>query len=242
MFRITLIVIVMLSGFAEAFSQNKKQVNFPSLDGIEITADLYQRSERSPFVILCHQARYSRGEYIETAPKLNEMGFSCLAVDLRSGDEVNGITNRTHQVAMKKGKPVNYVDAEQDILAAINYISVMHQAPDIILVGSSYSASLVLKIAVEHERVKAVAAFSPGEYFGSYMKIKPSLKSLQKPTFVTSSKAESTKLKKFVDEVAAAQIFVPQKMGAHGSKVLWSTHKDQEEYWLAFAEFMNSLK
>lgn len=239
----TLIFILLISfSFSAAKGQDKKQITFPSVDGVEITADLYKRAERSPFVILCHQARYSRGEYIETAVKLNEMGFSCLAVDLRSGSEVNGVPNRTNQAALKKGKSVNYVDAEQDILAAINYVSARYQAPEIILVGSSYSASLVLKIATEHDRVKAVAAFSPGEYFGNYLKIKPSIKSLQKPTFVTSSKAESTKLKSLMDELPDAEVFVPSRAGAHGSKVLWSTHKDREEYWVAFNEFLSSLK
>lgn len=77
-------------------SSTKETISFPSKDGLEITADVYFTGDKSkPWILLCHQARWSRGEYNEIAPKLNALGFNCLATDQRSGKEVNGVTNET---------------------------------------------------------------------------------------------------------------------------------------------------
>ena len=101
----------------------KKSIVFPSLDGVNITADLYMQNsdKRTPFIVLFHRAGWSRGEYDEIALKLNDLGFNCMAVDLRSGGSVNGVINLTLEDAKKKGKPTTYLDAVQDIKAALLY-------------------------------------------------------------------------------------------------------------------------
>src|SRR5262245_59884061 len=47
-------------------------VTFPSHDSLEVTADWYPVENDLPAILLCHQNRYSRGEYNETAAKLNK--------------------------------------------------------------------------------------------------------------------------------------------------------------------------
>ena len=80
-----------------------KTINFPSKDGLSITADLYLIKEAKDIILLCHQAGFSRGEYVETAKRLNKLGYSCLAIDQRSGKVVNGIVNQTAKLAIEKG-------------------------------------------------------------------------------------------------------------------------------------------
>ena len=140
-------------------------LSFPSEDDLEITADLYHASTDGPVVVLCHQAGWSRGEYKETAKTLQERGYNCLAVDQRSGGAVNDTDNETFKRAEAAGKGTEFLDAEQDIVAAVNYMSERYGKP-VILVGSSYSAALSLKVAAENDNVRAVLSFSPGEYFG----------------------------------------------------------------------------
>ncbi|MCK5453881.1 MAG: hypothetical protein KAJ16_05940, partial [Calditrichia bacterium] len=71
-------------------------ITFPSQDGLPITADLYiVHGKEAPFILLFHQAGFSRGEYLNIAPVLNELGFNAMAIDQRSGKEVNGIVNET---------------------------------------------------------------------------------------------------------------------------------------------------
>jgi hypothetical protein len=89
------ILILLTTLTFQGFSQ--KKITFKASDGLQITADLYilNPSENS-FIILFHQARWSRGEYLEIAPKLNKLGFNCMAVDQQSGGEINNIVNETH--------------------------------------------------------------------------------------------------------------------------------------------------
>ena len=98
-------IIFIISFF---ISSGFKTVHYKSKDGIQITADLYMSHKTSaPFIVLFHQARWSRGEYREIAPKLNKMGFNCLAVDQRSGDAVNGVENETKKSADRKSTRLN---------------------------------------------------------------------------------------------------------------------------------------
>ena len=100
-----------------------EKISFSSGDGIKVTADLYMTPDsKAPMIILYHQARYSRGEYREIAPKLNALGFNCMAVDQRAGDSVNGIINETNRAARSKKLPTEYLDAIADIEAAYVYV------------------------------------------------------------------------------------------------------------------------
>ena len=223
-------------------SDAQKIVNYPSLDGLQITAEMYGSNAQGEIILLCHQARFSRGEYQETAKKLSEMGDNCLAVDLRSGDQVNGISNETASRARTAGKPTEYLDAEQDILASLEYLKTL-SPKQVILVGSSYSASLVLKIAKESGLVKAVISFSPGEYFGEKLKLASAIKGLSKPAFLTSSlkEAPAVKLLSQVIDNQKLTLFVPKGEGYHGSKALWSQNPGNEEYWAALKVFLEKL-
>ena len=71
-----------------------KTVNFPTSDGLKVYADYYSsHNKRGPLIILYHQAGFSRGEFRHIAPRLVELGFNVLAVDLRSGDILNQVTS-----------------------------------------------------------------------------------------------------------------------------------------------------
>ncbi|MCW3072681.1 MAG: hypothetical protein JWO44_2571 [Bacteroidetes bacterium] len=221
----------------------QETITFPSKDGLTITADEYITNDTLPYMILCHQAGYSRGEYMSTAARFQKFGYNCLAIDARSGKEVNGIKNETAALAEKKKKGVAYLDAEQDILAAIDYIY-KKTTKKVILVGSSYSASLVLKIAAANDKVKAVIAFSPGEYFGDKLNLKQVIKTLDKPVFATSSKAEAADLAALMKEVKSQNKtqFTPSNPGDHGSKALWKeTNPNYHEYWMALLMFMRGI-
>lgn len=221
----------------------QETITFPSLDGLTITADFYAGNPDQPYMILCHQAGYSRGEYIETAPKFGKLGYNCLAVDLRSGKEVNGINNETALLAKKKKKGTDYLDAEKDIIAAIDYAFKISNKK-VVLVGSSYSASLVLKIASNNNKVAAVFAFSPGEYFGKELVVKEAIKNLDKPVFATSSKEESTGVAELIKDIKSTNKmhFTPSTKGEHGSRTLWKANDNYHEYWFGIMMFTRQMK
>ncbi len=240
--RITILILV-FAILNSSSASAQKTISFFSKDGILITADLYLINDTLPYMILCHQAGSSRGEYLETAARFGKFGYNCIAIDMRSGGEMNGIKNETTINAKAKGRSTTHLDAAQDITAAIDYAFDLSKKK-VVLVGSSYSASLVMKIAVDNNDVKAVIAFSPGEYLGAKYSVKDTIKALTKPLFVTSSKEESEKVEELIKDVASKkkQEFTPSKPGAHGSKALWKETPNYQEYWLALMMFMLGVK
>ena len=161
------ILVLLFIAFFTFDVNAQTEVTFPSKDGLEITADLYLAHPAShPMIILFHQARWSRGEYREIAPKLNKLGYNCIAIDQRSGGEVLGVTNKTYKRAVEKGVSTKYTAALKDMNAAIDHVKENYpNAKKLIIWGSSYSSALVLKIAGDRNDVDAVLSFAPGEYF-----------------------------------------------------------------------------
>lgn len=218
------------------------KIEFPSLDGLTITADSYEILPGERYVLLCHQAGFSRGEYKETAARFNELGYNCLAIDQRSGEVCNDVVNETAKLAKEQKKKTEYTDAEQDILAAIDYIH-KKSGHKVIVVGSSYSAALALKIAASNENVSALALFSPGEYLNG-IKLNELTEKVNVPVFATSSKKEAKEVATLLERLGSAvkDVFVPASDGEHGSKVLWPNSPSREEYWNALIGFLNKIE
>ena len=221
-----------------------KTKTIKAADGVDVTIDEYLVSDTSTYIVLCHQAGYSRGEYPETATKLNKLGYNCIALDARSGKGVNNVWNQTAINAKQAGKSTTYLDAEQDIVAVGNY-AYKKSNKKIILLGSSYSASLALKISTTNAEIKAVVAFSPGEYFGDKLNLKSAIALLDKPVFVTSSKTEATEVTALVKDVKSKMVtqFIPATAeGIHGASALWFSTPNYNEYWIALIGFLNKQR
>lgn len=250
--------LVTVIGLAVAITQTAggqdqagfETISFPSADSIEITADLYMKhaDKSKPFIVLCHQAGWSRGEYREIAPKLNELGFNCMAIDQRSGKGINSVDNETMKRAEAAGKGTLFLDAEQDMIAALKYARKNCANGKLILWGSSYSAALSLRIAGEHaDLVDGALSFAPGEYFVRFGKpenyIQSSAKKIKDPIFITSAKNEYIRWKAIFDAVSAAgkTKFVPETKGNHGSRALWSKFDDSGDYWQATEGFLKKF-
>ncbi len=246
----TIMKILFIAVFIVSFSRfglasASKTINFKANDGLTVTADLYlTESQSAPYIILFHQAGFSRGEYIEIAPKLNTLGYNCIAVDQRSGREVNGVENLTHVEAVKQNKPTKYVNAIPDVIGAYNHVKNKLKASKIIIWGSSYSASLVFYLAQKFpNHINGLLAFSPGEYFKIDKKpIKFFAKSVKCPVFITSAKNEQSNWQPIYDNVSSQkQFFLPTLKGNHGSKALWKEKKSHKEYWQAVIEFLKTI-
>ena len=246
------IVILLMSVLVSPFlmAQNSDRlIKFQSEDGVTITADLYMiHPKTAPFIVLFHQANWSRGEYNEIAPELNTLGYNCLSVDLRSGGAVNNVTNQTKLNAVKAMKSTQYVDALADMRAAISYAEKNFATGKLIIWGSSYSSALSLKLAAEmSESVDAVIAFSPGEYFIAQGKPRDYITSVAgdilQHTFITSAKSEKGNWWGIYVSIASDNkiYYLPETVGNHGSKALWSQYSDSAGYWKALKSFLASI-
>ncbi len=239
-----LLLIVVIS--KTAYTQEiKEPISFKSEDGVSVTADIYMTENNdAPFIILFHQATFSRGEYIEIAPMLNNLGFNCMAIDQRSGLQVNGITNQTHKDAKRKGKETKYKDAYPDLEASLKYVKEKYSPNDIIVWGSSYSSSLVFVLAAKHKEIKGVLAFSPGEYFKFENKtIAEWAKEVHCPIFITSSRKEGKECSVIFENISNKNStqYIPAFSGNHGSKALWKKNTGHDSYQEKVNTFLISL-
>jgi pimeloyl-ACP methyl ester carboxylesterase len=240
---------VMLAWMAGSALANPgvESIDFPTDGGIQGHGDVYvSKNESATLILLFHQAGWSRGEYREIAPKLVAAGYRVMAVDQRSGGAVNGVQNQTHRRATKMGLARSYLDAYADLEAALAYARTELGVARIIVWGSSYSASLVFRLAAEHPKtVTAVMAFAPGEYFEkqkSPVYIWNFAKRVKQPLFVTSSKKERAQVKPIFDASPAKQkiLFTPASRGQHGSRALWEKFPDHDVYWAAVNGFLKT--
>lgn len=235
-------LFLMISGMN--FLHAQELVTFQASDGLTVTANLYEVDESYPYILLFHQAGYSKGEYKNTAIKMLKLGYNCLAVDLRSGGDVNFVQNETAKLAKEKNLSMTYLETEKDIYAAIDY-AWSKSKKQMVLFGSSYSASLSLKIAKGNSKVLAVVAFSPGEYFLPDMVMKDQLSGFDKNVFVACSQREYTYMTDLLANIPdnLKTVFKPQEgAGEHGSKSLWQTCPTSKEYWLALLMYFKKLE
>lgn len=210
-------------------------------DGLTVFARRYDAKKPKALILLFHQAGSSKDEYATIAPRLAKAGYSSLAVDARVGGTLFG-PNETAAALTTK---VEYLEAQKDLQAALTWAE--QQNLPIVIWGSSYSASLVFPLAqVNPDKVKAILAFSPGEYFDDKTMVQQAAATATVPVFITSASTP--------DEIAAAgkiaaavpggraQQYVP-KVGVHGSSTLIAA-KDPggaEDNWRAVMDFLKKV-
>jgi len=215
-------------------------VTLKAADGVRVYGDYYPVQRPKAVILLFHQAGSSKGEYRSIAPRLVQDGFSALAIDQRSGGSLFG----PNETIVRAGKEGSYLDAAKDIEAAIGWARTRKLA--IVLWGSSYSAALVVLEASRHPEVRAVLAFSPGEYLGEPMLVHHAAAKLRMPFYVTSASDPQ--------EVGAARSILaasPSRFkrqfvarhGVHGSSTLIADRDRQgaSENWLAVEAFLRRL-
>ncbi len=217
-------------------SQSFEIVEFPSIDGLTITADLYETKKMdNPIILMFHQSASSRGEFRTVAPKLVKEGFNVLAVDLRWGkkDFWNHIVNKTAErnetpKIMEEEKKGNrekvwptIFDSYDDMLAAIDWTSANGFTGKKLLLGSSFSSIFIFK-AAQDRKIDGILSYSPGEYYDDETTMVQSwVKNIEIPIYIVAGTNE----KDFTTDIFNAitsdnKTYFHAKKGRHGASIL----------------------
>lgn len=223
-------------------------IQFPSEDGLLITADVYwtgrDPQKSLPFICLFHQVGYSRAEYAEIAPRLVKLGYNCMAVDLRVGRVVHEVFNETAARAIVEGKDpgTDFIRAYPDVVASLKYARDNFAEGKLIGWGSSYSGMLLFKANADHEGLlDGILAFSPNDLSKwSRSWLPEAVEKVDFPVFLTSMRRERDNWKRMQQKLPEEQVtvFVPVSAGRHGSSALWSSTRDHDLYWPPVQEFL----
>ncbi len=214
-----------------------------AVDGVNINGAVWTgKSPSKGVVLLFHMAGSNLGEYATIAPRLAEAGYDVLAIDQRSGGDRFGRRNETVRAL---GRSTGFQQALPDLEAALAHAGKRFPGKPLAVWGSSYSASLVfLLAAAQPDRVKAVLAFSPGEYFGGSI-VRDAAAKVKAPVFVTSASdpgeiAEAKALLAAAPSQTKVQ-YIPRQ-GVHGSSTLRPDINGQaaETNWQPVERFLAS--
>ena len=226
---------------AKALTPQSVQLKAP--DGVIVYGTYYPAAAPRALILLFHQAGSSSGEYADIAPRLQREGFAALAIDQRVGGALYG-TNRT--MAAAQGK-TDDLGALPDLEAALAWGKA--KSIPIVLWGSSYSASLVFLLANAsdaRDKVKAIVAFSPGEYFSDRKMVEAAAAKVTVPVFVTSANTmeEEAEARAILSATSSTdrQLYVP-RTGIHGSSTLNATKNPggADENWTAVLAFLKRV-
>jgi dienelactone hydrolase len=240
-----LVFVFLLAGNNSGNAQiiRKSLVEFYASDSLLISADHYFSSKENSYILLFHREGSSRGEFESIADRFVKMGYNCLAVDMRNGDSFGFVNNKTASRAKSQNLQSD-AKAEMDILAAIDYISQIYTG-EMILLGSSFSATLCLKVATENENVKAVMTFSPGDFMRSRTTLKELLEKIQKPVFIASNQIEYPFVVEATSEINDDKITLvkpPENAENRGIGLLSDNNPVSDTYWLSVLVFIKSLQ
>jgi len=220
-------------------------VLFKAADGVAVYAQQYTGgTTTAPVILLFHQAGSSKSEYAPIAPRLAQLGYNVLAVDLRAGGDLYQPTNETVQ---HLGHSATYLEAFPDMEAALAWARHSYAKAPVYVWGSSYSAALVFALAAKHPRdVAAVLAFSPGEYFTDKHFVENAAREVRVPVFIDSAAdpAEEKSARDIYNVLRSREKeqYVP-KNGIHGSSTLRDDrdHDGAAENWDAVTAFLAKL-
>ena len=218
-----------------------RPITLEAADGATVYGRFYEAPRPKALILLFHQAGSSKDEYATIAPRLVAAGYSALAIDQRSGGGMYG----TNETAQAIGHESGYLDARQDMQAALDWA----HAKDlpIVLWGSSYSSSLIFPLAVaDPAGIEALLAFSPGEYFDDKTMIEQAAAKVRVPVFIASTKApdetgNADPIMKALPATPGNTRYVPFD-GVHGASTLIATKnpKGAAANWEAVLKFLDN--
>lgn len=247
--------ISLFLAFASSLAgQVMQKAGFPSADGLEVTANLYLSDKRAPTLLLFHQSVSSRGEFATIAPRLQRLGYNCLAVDLRWGkrDFWNKVPNETAErngtakviaaykedttYQLEKVWPIIW-ESYEDMEASLHYLEQQGFTGPVWAMGSSFSALLIFKLAKEHSQVAGLLAFSPGEYHPTDEALLADwAKEITVPVYLSAGKEEGAMIEEVRQHlINSPHIYVHQSKGRHGASILIN----QSEDWPSLEDFLS---
>ena len=228
-----------------------QEISFYTPDSIQIFGDLYEWNKEAPIILLFHQGgSNARAEYGPIIPRLLEKEFNILATDQRMGGQYYGNYNRTlvHVSDHLYSNPYGFCDAYNNLESALEYIQNSGFTGEIILWGSSYSATLAIQLAHKNQdAVNRVLAFSPAG--GAPMKdcvADPYLEGLAVPLLVLRppNEMQSESVQKQFDLVKEKghQAYAALN-GVHGSSMLVEERvgADVSETWKVVFDFLEEV-
>jgi len=207
-----------------------EKVNFKTTDNILIAADFYPASSTAAKgALLVHMMPADRTSWRDFAPQLVAQGYNVLAIDLRGhGESAGGPAGYRRFSDDQHQKSIADLDAGRAFLESKGV-----RRENLVLIGASIGANLVLQYLAENPEVRQAVLLSPGfDYRGIQTQpLMTNLKEGQRLFLVgsdddsQSSAAVLNTLARQAPSGVEAQVLVYQKAG-HGTNMFGKESPD----------------
>lgn len=237
---------------------NRDEFSVTTSDGHTVFGNLYRPNHGTnrmsgvadsasfPLILAFHQGGASgAAEYEPIIPRLLEAGFAVMTIDQRRGGERFMGQNRTAEAFNQD--TVSYCEVIEDLEASLAYAVTLDEVSEIIAWGSSYSATLAVKLAVNHpELISRVLAFSPAS--GQSMvgcSVLPLAFQVRQPALFLRPQSEMSFGSVAADLAAFANMghdtYIASP-GAHGSSMLVASRVEGEtaQTWSTVIRFLKA--
>ncbi len=140
---------------------NFEKVEFQTEDGVKIIGHFYQAKESKYAGILLHMMPAIKESYSELAKRLQDAGYSVLAIDFRGhGESINSVKGVLNYKNFTDKEHQEYI---YDVKAASEYLKKRgFPIENQFLIGASIGANIALQFLSLNSEIKAVVLISPG--------------------------------------------------------------------------------
>lgn len=216
-------------------------VEFPTDDGVSISATLRVGRAGTTPVVLVHQLGSARAEWDPLVAKLAELGLTTLAIDLRGhGESTHGTGANARAYAYGSFRDTDWRATQKDVRAAIDFLAAHEQvhAARVVLIGSSIGGTACIAAAAEDPRVASLVVLSPGRAYHGFDAILPASRLAERPLLVLHSSEElpSQETSGVLDRIVANSTVRVVPGSAHGVSML----RDDPTQLTAIVDFVGS--
>lgn len=197
---------------AEPLPAGAEAISLTTADGVALAAHYYApAAESAPGVLLLHQRGGRKENWASFAQLLQKSGYAVLAVDFRGHGQSKGV--------------VNWFGADQDVLAAFNYLK---ERPEVdrqrlVIIGASIGTQEAITFAAAHpDEVRGVAmlsTFVSGE-------IERAIQSYPGPVLLAATEGDTAATqvtRDLAQLVPKAEVFILKNSDRHGTQMLRSS-------------------
>jgi pimeloyl-ACP methyl ester carboxylesterase len=210
-----------------------KPITFSSEDGAALAGEVYVAAPGAPAVVLVHRLLGDRSEFQPLVERLrkSERRASILSFDLRGH-------GASKEPETKPAKAPSKAELARDVEAAIAQVS--NNARGIVLVGSSFGATLATLVAFEQPKVTGLGLVSPGSGIYGVDLLRPYAEVRNLPTLVAGAE-QDTIAKQPLEVIGgmAQRGTVKRYSGSrHGAQFLG---EEQPELWQDLEQWIASI-
>jgi len=203
---------------------NVEKVSFQTFDGVIIKANYFPSSAEQPVgVILLHMLGQDKSSWNEFASKLQENGFTVLAIDFRGHGE--SILQDSKTLNWNKFSETEFNLMTQEVASAKSFLTKKGINEDrVFIAGASLGANIALNYAITDSQLKGIALLSPGLNYKGVLTLLAVRKIVSTPVLFVASNEDSyafSSAKQLFNETIGSekQLMLLEGKG-HGSEML----------------------